>query len=110
MTEREMSIQEMVSVIRYLLPIRDVVELISHNPNEFNSISEDITYDVFLKATGGISALEKEQFDLITRFIESLTVPGAAEHCLLLMDIVGDAENSVKAWNRFRGYSSLFLS
>ena len=54
----------MVSVIRYLLPIRDVVELISHNPDAFNSISEDITYGVFLKATDGISALNRSNSTL----------------------------------------------
>lgn len=110
MTEREVSIQEMVSVIRYLLPIRDVVELISLNPDDFKSISDAFTYELFLEATGGKTTLKREVFDLITRFIEALTIPGAAEHCLLLMDIVEDAENSVKAWNRFNGYSSLFLS
>lgn len=110
MTEREVSFQEMVSVIRYLLPIRDVVELISLNPDDFKSISENFTYEVFQKATGGISALKNEQFDLVTSFIASLTVPGTAEHCLLLMDIVEDAEYKVKTSNGFNSYFLPFFS
>jgi hypothetical protein len=110
MTDRKITLREMVIVARYLLPIRELIEEISRNTDDFKSIREDITYDMFLEFTGGKTVLKREHFDLITRFIEALTVPGAAEHCLLLMDIVEDAENSVKAWNRFRGYSSLFLS
>jgi hypothetical protein len=110
MTDRKITLREMVIVARYLLPIRELIEEISRNTDDFKSIREDITYDMFLEFTGGKNVLKREHFDLITRFIEALTVPGAAEHCLLLMDIVEDAENSVKAWNRFRGYSSLFLS
>jgi hypothetical protein len=36
-----------------------VVEEISRNPDAFKSIREDITYGVFLEATGGKSALNK---------------------------------------------------
>lgn len=109
MTDRKITLREMVIVARYLLPIRELIEEISRNTDDFKSIREDITYDMFLEFTGGKTVLKREHFDLITRFIEALTIPGAAEHCLLLMDAVQDAENTLKAMNESNDCSAVLF-